>query len=119
MPQLMLEFSSNIKEKNNLQNLLRDCHSILETTLPTTLQSCKSRAVERDCYCVGDGKTENAFVHVTLKVMPGRSQEILQAVGESVINLLREYFRASLKELNLQITVEILELDRNYFKISS
>ncbi|MEO8400318.1 MAG: hypothetical protein ABI597_00805 [Gammaproteobacteria bacterium] len=46
MPQLILEFSSNIVEKNNFDNLFKGCHSILEKILPTDIESCKSRTIE-------------------------------------------------------------------------
>lgn len=68
MPQLILEFSSNILEKNN------------------------------------------AFVHISLKVMPGRSFDTLKNIGENMIELLKKYFSDSLEKLNLQITLEIIAL---------
>lgn len=116
MPHLALEFSENVIEKNNMINLLQQCHAILVDTLPTSLESCKSRAVERNVYCVANGQPDNAFVHVELKVMPGRDSGILKLLGDRVMDALSGYFSQSLSELKLQITLEIIELEQHYFK---
>lgn len=119
MPQLLLEFSSNVIEKSNLHNLFQECHTILAKTLPTDIDSCKSRGIECHSYYIGNGQPNNAFVHVTLKVMPGRSFEILQNLGIRLMEVLKNYFTESLKKKNLQITLEIIELQKTYFKIIS
>lgn len=119
MPQLRLEFSSNIHEKNNMNNLFRQCHSILEKNLPTALNTCKSRAIECTDFYIGDGNSRHAFVHVSLKVMPGRSGEILENVAGKIMALLKEHFAKSLETLNLQITLELMELEKTYYKYAS
>ena len=116
MPQLILEYSSNIIEKNNLINLLKNINKFLSESLPTELSSCKSRSVECGVYCIGDGSPRNAFVHVTLKIMPGRNLNKLTDVCNGVMNILKEYFHESAQKLNLQITLEIDELQKTYFK---
>ncbi len=119
MPHTSLEYSANIIEKNNLSDVLKKINKFLSETLPTELFSCKSRAVECGVYCVGDGDPNNAFVHVNLKVMPGRSVDKLNDVGNGVMDVLKKYFLESAQQLNLQITIEIDELQKTYFKLSS
>jgi 5-carboxymethyl-2-hydroxymuconate isomerase len=119
MPQLILEFSSNIVEKNNLANLFQEFHSILEKILPTDIDSCKSRSMECHNYYIGNGDPNNAFVHISLKIMPGRNLDTLKNVGDSMMAILKIYFASSLKELNLQITLEVMELQKTYFKITN
>ena len=119
MPQLTLEFSSNVIEKNNLNKLFQECHFLLEKLLPTNIDSCKSRAIEYLHYHIGNGEPNNAFVHITLKVMPGRSVDTLKIVGDDMMAILENYFSSSLKKLNLQMTLEIMELQQTYFKIMS
>ena len=116
MPQLILEYSSNIIETNNLIDLLKNINKFLSESLPTELSSCKSRAIEYAVYCIGDGSLHNAFVHVNLKVMSGRSLDKLTDVGNGTMNILKKYFHESARQLNLQITLEIDELQKTYFK---
>ncbi len=119
MPQLILEHSSNIFEKDDLFDILNHLNSFLSEKLPTELASCKSRSVEYQTYCIGDGSQNNAFIHINLKVMPGRSLEKLNDVGKSMMDILKQYFCKSAKQLNLQITIEISELQKTYYKYVS
>lgn len=116
MPQLTLEFSANIMEKAHLIDLLNAFHQVLSQQLPTELSSCKSRAMQRDIYCVGDGSLKNAFVHVNLKVKPGRSTETLQAIGQKLMDIMHEYFNMTPQEFHMQLSLEIEELSSLYFK---
>ena len=118
MPHLLIEFTSNIIEKDTIPSLLQECHSILVNTLPTDIGSCKSRAMEHAVYFVGNGDPNNAFVHISLKIMPGRSTDTLNKAGELIITLLKRFFHKSSNELNLQFTLEIEELQKTYFKIT-
>lgn len=118
MPQLTLEFSKNIFEKNGMVSLLTQCHQFIAETLPTDIMGCKSRAIEHTCYCVGDGEANNAFVHVTLKVLPGRNSETLALLGNGIMEILADYFAESAKTHQLQITLEIDELPQTYFKMA-
>lgn len=119
MPQLILEFSSNILEKNNLTSLFQECHTLLEDILPTDINSCKSRAIEPRNYCIGNADPSNAFVRISLKILPGRSIDTLNNTGEKLMALFKNYFSLSLKQLKVQITLEIMELQKTYFKITT
>lgn len=116
MPHLILEYSSNLFEKGKLVDLLPKINDFLTEKLPAELSACKGRAVERDTYCVGNGDPKNAFVHIHLKIMSGRTPEKLNAVGVELMEMLKTYFQHSGKELNLQISIEIEELQATYFK---
>ncbi|MHB1221711.1 MAG: 5-carboxymethyl-2-hydroxymuconate Delta-isomerase [Gammaproteobacteria bacterium] len=117
MPQLVLEYSSNVIEKDDLTKLLKKINHFLTDSLPADLAACKGRAFERDVYCVSDGDARHAFVHVHLKVMAGRTYEKLNDVGNGLMSLLQEYFQTSAKQLALQMSLEIQELQKTYFKI--
>lgn len=115
MPHLTLEFSSNTLERN-FSKLFAECHSILVNTLPTELASCKSRAIEAYASHLGDGNKNNAFVHLNLKIMAGRSLETRKQAGDNLLAALKTHFAGSMHALNLQITIEIMELEDTYFK---
>ena len=111
MPHVILEASANIKVNTDI---LTTIHKILAEQLPTQLESCKSRIIRHNDYVVGDGAVANAFVHLTISVMPGRSQELLAAVAGKIMLALKEYFQQP--ELNLQITIAIADLPAVYHK---
>lgn len=118
MPHLLFELSDNIIEKNQLLPLFEQCHRLLAEKLPTKIESCKSRTLVHSQYMIGDGRPENAFVHLDLRIMAGRTPEVLNEVGEHLMALLLTYFNASSQKWNLQITLEISNLN-TYFKMVS
>lgn len=115
MPHLILEYSANVIEPD-FSELFRECHQLLANQLPTQIKSCKSRAIKCLNYYVGEGVANSAFVHMTLKIMPGRSQEVLQTAGQELLILLKKYFSESCQQLNLGFSVEINELTLPYAK---
>lgn len=117
MPHLVLEFSDNILEKRDFSDLFQKCHVILSQTLPSDIEGCKSRAIEQKIYYIGNGSASHAFVHVSLKVMPGRSLDTLQQTGENLMKVFKNYFSESFKKFKLQLTLEITELEKIYLKI--
>jgi 5-carboxymethyl-2-hydroxymuconate isomerase len=118
MPHLTLEYSDNIIE-TDFAGLFERCHTLLTNQLPTQLASCKSRALKHADYYIGDGKRNNAFVSLTIKIMSGRTPELLQKLGIELIKILESHFSSSLSKLNCQITLEIAEVSKFYFKSTS
>jgi 5-carboxymethyl-2-hydroxymuconate isomerase len=118
MPHLTLEYSSNIIEKNDMKHLFKECHVVLTEMLPTDLNGCKSKAIEYEHYYIGDGNINNAFIHANLKVMPGRSPQTFEKLTQAIMVLLKNHFKKSFLELQLQITIEVNEFPF-YLKITS
>jgi len=90
-------------------------HLILAETVATTAKGCTSRALPFKNYVVGSGEANNAFVHICIKMLPGRTPEMLNDLGTQLLQLINETFKQSIEELNLSITIEIRHLG-TYFK---
>ena len=119
MPQISLEYSSNIVEKDKIKTLFPPLHEFLSQSLPTKISSCKSRVYECETFVLGDGSFRNAFIHMQISIMPGRTFEVLDQIGKELILRLNEFFEVSHKTLNLELTLEIRELKKTYYKIVS
>lgn len=117
MPQIVLEYSSNIEQEIESQVLLVEIASIVSAAGGIPVEDFKSRAMKRKEYVVGEGRSMDAFVHLEIGLFAGRSTEIKRRIGEDCIEYLEEYFTPSRDELSLQITVEIREMEKeSYFK---
>jgi 5-carboxymethyl-2-hydroxymuconate isomerase len=114
MPQIILEYSNNLIEKNELLPLLSKVHEILVDSLPAKLMSCKSRAVSRDIFLIADGNPQAAFINLQVGVLSGRTMETLETTGKLLVNLMNEYFSKSSESLKLTMAVEIYELGKVY-----
>lgn len=117
MPHIILEMSANVLEKEVVQGFFSRYHDLLAKHLPAELGGFRSRAIEHATYHVGDGDPKNAFVHMSLKIMTGRTPETLTHVGGLMMDILKEDFSTSLQTLNLHISLEISELTATYFKV--
>ena len=113
MPHFILEHSSNVK--TDFSQLFKQCHDILAKGLPTDLSHCYSRAIPCEVFYVADGAADKAFVHVTLKIMPGRTKDTLQTVGKNLLEALKKAFAESAKKFNIAISLQIVELHSDFY----
>ena len=117
MPHIILECSDNIIEKD-MKPLLADIQNILVAQLPTKLEACKSRSIRHSDFLLGNGDTNNAFVHLSIRVLQGRSEELLNQTAQIILEKMAIYFDESSKKLNLQITLALQNLPPIYLKYS-
>ncbi len=115
MPHVILECSNNISELYDFKKFFVTLHEYLSLTLPTQISSCKSRVQSySQCYLGKEGEQES-FIHITIKIIAGRSDETKKQIGVHVLALLeqiaQEYTLAPSK-----LSIEILDLNTHYYK---
>ena len=114
MPHIVLEYSENLPQLLDSSALFGDIHQALNRIGGIRLENCKSRArMASDCY-IGDGSKDNAFVHLDIEFVEGRSAEVKQAIGRECLDLLKQYYRQHLSE-RLQITVKIHDIALDFY----
>lgn len=117
MPQVTLEYSNNISQTVDFDAVFRAIHQLLVKVIDANIESCKSRAVEQSHYFIGSGGDKKAFVYLHIEMLAGRALEKRQALGEQAQALLKEYYIPSSKDLELQISVRVSDMDSDtYFK---
>ncbi|MDH3692003.1 MAG: hypothetical protein OEU36_21395 [Gammaproteobacteria bacterium] len=120
MPHITLEYSSNITQTVNFEDLFSDFHRTLAEVGGVRINNCKSRGIRRDVFLVGEGDPKAAFVHVDVLLVEGRSQQWMQRVGQPMLQSVEQAFEESKRNLQLQITVHFRDLKRErYFKYPS
>lgn len=116
MPHITITHSENIHHKN-WSGICLQLHPLIAKTLPTELNSIKSRVFKATDYVVGDGDAANAFVHCHIEVMPGRCDAIKKLCSTTCLKQLTDALTAASSHLNVQISVHVSELDdSNYVK---
>jgi 5-carboxymethyl-2-hydroxymuconate isomerase len=63
---------------------------------------------------VGDGRPENGFVHITLRIRPGREPEIKRRLGETLFNAACEFLRPVFDGSPLGLTLEVQDIDVDF-----
>ena len=117
MPQIIIEYSSNIQDVNDFKQLFTDIHHVINTTGGANIENCKSRAINHNEYLIGRGEAMNAFIHLEVKWLEGRSTELKSQLGNELLDLLKKHYHSSMQQHNLQITVHVIDILRSsYFK---
>ena len=117
MPNIVLEYSSNVSETIDFAEFFTSIHQVMHEVGSIKLDNCKSRAVEIEKFHIGDGHPSNAFVQLSVAFLAGRSNQTKQKIGDACLALLKQFYQNSIARLDLQMTVEIADIQReNYFK---
>ena len=117
MPHLTLEYTDNVHPEVAFDELFARLHQVLVDVGAIAIGNCKSRARCLDNYFIGDGGSQHAFAHLTIRFLGGRSVDLKRQIGRECLVVLEKALTPS-SPLDLQITVEIQEIERTtYFKI--
>lgn len=117
MPQLTLQYTANINQEIDYSNLFAKLHNILADVGGINIENCKSRALKLNNYYISQGEISNAFIHLDVRFLEGRSLPIKKEIGNQLLEALNSFYQKSLTELDLQFTVEISDIQRElYFK---
>lgn len=117
MPNILLEYTSNVAEAIEFPELFAVIHEVLHQAAGIRLDNCKSRATKFDEFHIGDGHPSNAFVQLSIRFVEGRSNEIKTKVGNQCLAVLKQFYQQSVARLDLQVTVEIGDIHlAEYFK---
>lgn len=110
MPHLIVEYTDNLKAEAEIPALLKKSNDILIAqggVFPTG--GIRARALCLSEYCVADGSSDDAFVHLTLKIGAGRSPEAKQKVGDELFEMIKAHFAALYAHRPLALSMEIVE----------
>ena len=112
MPHCILEFTDNILDRPDPDELLSSIHRMLAGTGLFTLADIKSRLVRHEHHRVGDGSPDRAFVALTVQILQGRDDATKAMLSEGLLALLSAAYPLSLERLTCSITVQIAEIHR-------
>ena len=115
MPHLVLEYTDNIGIAIQLTDLFGQLHEAISQTGGIAIENCKSRAYKLQNYWTGPGEPDNAFVHLEIQVLEGKTLELKQELGRRCLGLLRSHFAGVPANLDLQITIEIRDMPPEFY----
>lgn len=117
MPHCHFEYTDNIDDEPDWQDLFREIHAVLIATGEWHSAEIKSRAVKLTNYCVGNGHPDQAFVLLTVQILAGRSDSLKKSISESCLKVLVSHFPRMLEELQATITVQIVDINAPSFSL--
>lgn len=114
MPHIIIEYSANLRDALDPASLVEATHRAAAQTGAFQPDAIRTRAVQRDVYRVADGKPNRAFVHVVLRMRPGREPEMKQAIGQAVFEALCTELAPAFDAYRLGLTFELQEIDTRF-----
>jgi 5-carboxymethyl-2-hydroxymuconate isomerase len=111
MPHITVEYSANIRGKIGPQSLVDRVHEAALRTGVFPIGGTRTRGVERSCYRIADGHSDNAFVHVVLRIRHGRDLETRRRVAEEVFGEVCKFLEPLFQSSPLGISLEVQEID--------
>ena len=110
MPHLTFEYTDNLHADGNIPALLKKANQVLiDQGGVFPIGGIRSRAIRLTDYCVADGTVDDAFVHATLKIGAGRSDEQKKKAGDELFQMISEHFAAIYQQRPLALSLEIVE----------
>ncbi len=120
MPHFIVEFSNNLPE-----NAL-DIPTLLETLTATAVNTglfpeagIRARAYRADYQHVGAGDAANGFVHVTMNVGQGRSEQDRKKAGERIFEALKNHMEPLLETQKIALSFEMREINTVKFNFKN
>lgn len=116
MPQITMEFTKNIAHLTDYRSVALALHGLLVDEISSSQEDCKTRLTEIENYVIGDGRSDDAFVHVTFAILSGRSQSQKESLGTKALRIVAEAMPNAVAQDSIQITVDIRDMDRATYK---
>ena len=111
MPHIILEYSGNIEDKMALDSLIEKVHATAVETGIFPLGGLRVRAARRDHYKIADGHPDNGFIHVELKIGPGRDRETKIAALNQIFGTVEDHLKPLHENGPLAMSIELNEFD--------
>lgn len=112
MPHITVEYSSNLDRRISMRDVIEGIHAAVLANGAFETGGVRTRAISQDLYVVADGDPGNGFIHVDMRIAPGRSAETRKQVAQSILDVLRDHTKEVMQQYGLGLSVEIREIDQ-------
>lgn len=110
MPHIIIEYSANLIPDLDISALTRELHGVLDGLYNISQNRIRTRAIKLDNFLVGDRGGSGHMVHITLKLLTGRTVEAQKEMGQILASVTKKFIPSE-----TSITVEIVELDKETY----
>lgn len=111
MPHVIVEYSGNLDGVLDVGKLLADLHQTVIDSGVADMAAIRTRAERREAFRVADGSAENAFVHVTMRLRIGRSEDVRTKLADALLAATDRNLQRAYAAHPTAITVEMEEID--------
>ena len=116
MPQMIVEYSDNIQKLEARSLMMNLNQALFETGLIGHPDEIKTRTRSNQNFLIGFGETQQAYIHVCLAILTGRTAEQKAQMADALISALKAFNAYDAQDLNVQLCVEITEMPRSDYR---
>ncbi|HLB56324.1 MAG TPA: hypothetical protein VJK30_03215 [Coxiellaceae bacterium] len=115
MPIITLEYTSNLPIDSEIKSFVLNMHHFLVKEINTDLRTCRSTIVKHGNFIIADGDKKNAYIMLTIRMLPGRSDELKKRVGTLLLQTIKEHFADCMTKFDVQTRVYLTETDTPHY----
>lgn len=107
MPHFVVEYTDNLKDEVDIRAMLVKVNQILiaqKGVFP--IGGIRARAIELNDYVMSDDEEDYAFVHASLKVGGGRTEEQLNKACGEIFDMMKEHFAEQFEKRYIALSME-------------
>ena len=104
MPHITVEYTETLSE--DIPKLLTELHNNLAQQETINVHGIKTRAIPVQYVIVGDGQEPDKMIHIALKLLPGRSDDLKKTMAQGLFDTAK----AKTHDDRISITVEVIDL---------
>lgn len=116
MPHIIVEHSLEIA-KPQLNNLLLALNkNIARSEGNFAISECKARAILCSNFVVADADNVD-FIHITIRIMAGRSLEIRKKLAENLLKMVGDFIRKNnLVKNKIKLSLDVAEMEKEVYQ---
>lgn len=115
MPVVHLEYTNNLTIDAQVKPFLKEVHASLVEIIKTDLLTCRSTITCHQDYLIGDGDLHNAFIQLSVRMLPGRTKETKDRLGHHLLLRIKQVFEKEIVKYETQIRVYLTEVEKDYY----
>lgn len=115
MPVIHFEYTNNLAIDAQVNHFLKEVHNTLVEIIKTDLFTCRSTITCHQDYLIGDDDPRNAFIQLSIRMLPGRSKETKDKLGHQLFAMIKQVFSKEIEKYETQVRVYLTEVEKEYY----
>ncbi len=111
MPHAIIDCSENFNKRINLNAFKSALHKAMVETGIFAIPTIRVRAFISQHYKIADGHADNAYVHISLLIKPGRSLELKDSCAKAIFTKIKTFLADDFAKNPLALSMSLEELD--------
>ena len=115
MPRITFEYTENLEIQDKIDAFIKEVHEDLVRIIQTDLFTCRTTTHRHKNYLIGDGDIKNAFIQLSIKILPGRTDLVKNKLGTLLLDKINSRFSEEIQRLKTQVRIYLTEVDIAYY----